>query len=322
MILDPRLVPWNAVATGVGVALPFAITGYYLWKWRIAALALLTVAPVVGWAAAIWLLQGRPPQFSPSDAPHYALHFAIAGAFVSVFGFWKKGCTGCMGPLARLIFFPALWILIFKPVFKFELGTMGWKILAFALIGMGIIGLWHKRAARWPAAEYAPWLLALTAASICLSLSGTASVGMMALTLCFAALPAAIAMLADSLRKHHIPMETDEPATDGGKPVAWLTPDSQAVTLPLAFAFPVLVCCGPLYASTTWGDASLLLATPVAGFTALRFFTNRRQKRDSYIPTSKSHFAAIAVALIAAAIPSGIAVFRVMAKAAAEEPYY
>jgi hypothetical protein len=113
MILDPRLVPWDAVVPGVVVAVPFAVAGFLLWKHRIAALSLLTISPIAGWAIAMWKMQGSLPKLVPTDAPFRAYHFAVAGAFVSMLGFWKRGCSGCMGPLARMIFFPALWLLIF-----------------------------------------------------------------------------------------------------------------------------------------------------------------------------------------------------------------
>ena len=340
-MLDPRLVPWNAVLAGLIVALLLSAAGFLLRRFRPLALALLSIAPVAGWTGSIWKLNGRLPAFPPLDAPLWSLYFAVAGVLISGLGMWKRGCSSCIGALARAAYLPLLFLLLFKPVFVWAAASLAWKGLAFGLTGMGIMGVWHRKAGRWPAAEYAPWVLGLTAASVCLAVTGTASVSLLALCLAFAAMPPAAAMLADSFGRHHLTREAEQAElamVDGvltdveilGEPetrlAKWRPPDSQSITLPLAFALPALICSGPLYASTPWSMACLVLATPVAGFIGLRLMTRvvtrHELKARRRIANGKLELVAILLALLTAGIPAAIVITHAMQKSAEEESLY
>src|SRR5690606_7460308 len=82
MILDPRLVPWSDVVPGVGVALVVAAAGFFLWRWRTAALVLLAAAPVAGLAVAMWNLRGSLPSIPPVDATLWVFYFAVGGVVI------------------------------------------------------------------------------------------------------------------------------------------------------------------------------------------------------------------------------------------------
>lgn len=326
MILDPRLVPWGAVAPGVIVAATFSIAAMFMRR-RGLALSLIAAAPIAGWFTTSWIFQGFP-DFLPDNPTLWAFPFAVVGALLSIVGFRKPGCQGCIAGIARLIYMPALWLLVFRPVFEWGAGSLAWKILAFALIGTGIVAMYARRAGRWPSAEYAPWLAALAAASVCLSLTGTAVLGTMALALCLATIPAAIVVLATAFRGGSFLADDDDSTEDVGvkRRSLFARRRPQGLTLPLAFAVPALMCSGPLYASTTWGVACLVLAAPVAGFFGLRgmeYYVKRRNARwPARLLGWKDELLAVLIALVAAALPASIAVYMVMSAAAASDPFY
>lgn len=310
----------------MAVASAVAISAMFL-KRRGLALALIAAAPIIGWMVAIWIFQGFP-EFLPDNPTLWAFPFAVAGAGLSFLGFRKPGCQGCIAGIARLIYMPALWLLIFRPVFEWGAGSLAWKILAFALVGTGIMAMYAKRAGRWPSAEYAPWLIALAASAICLSLTGTAVLGTMALALCFSTIPAAIVVLATAFRGGSFLAEDDDSAEQGvvKRRSIFARRRPQGLTLPLAFTVPALMCSGPLYASTTWGVACLVLAAPVAGFfglSGMEYYVRRRNARwPAQLLSWKHELLAILVAVSAAAVPAAIAAYIVISAAAATEAYY
>lgn len=335
MILDPRLVPWSDLVPGVGIALVLAVVGYLLWRWRIAALTTLALAPVAGWTASFYNLQGSVPAIPPGDATQWVLYFAIAGAIIAAAAlllsrsrWWSTAAL-----LMSVGFIAAIWATLLRPVaVPDETGTsMRGPALFLAWLGC-LLAMDIRNHSSWLAAEYAPWLTALLAASVCLALTGTASVSTLALALCLMAVPAAIAVLARRAVPE-APAGQAAPLTGEAQNNKEPVPDTQpaviqwqAITLPLAVSLPLLILSGALYASTPWVTTCLVLATPVVGLTALRLFGRYRARHDRLTSNLRNplrmELLAIAIALITAAVPAGIAAYQTISSAAAEEPFY
>jgi hypothetical protein len=232
-----------------------------------------------------------------------------------------------------IAFIAAIWATLLKAIaVPDESGTsmrtpvlfLAWLAFLMAIdMRKGLVGL---------SAEYAPWLVSLVTASVCLALTGTASVSTLALALALCAVPAAIVVLVRTGKTAVDPVIVETPLDPDSATVAKAavekerSPQLQAITLPLAASLPLLILSGSLFASTPWMTSLLVMLSPIAGLTALRvftFFVNRsKQSTHAVAGNWKIEVVAIGIALIAAAIPAGIAAYQVIQTAAAAEPFY
>lgn len=298
------MVPWPAVLIGVLLSVLFALPGALVRSRSRLSLTLLLLAPLVGWAASIYKLQGVP-RLPPLDIPQWAI-WAGAGSGVSaIIGIlagkrWKTVPLLCL--IVTAIGSAGGAFYLYQPYFP-----GGARLQTLATIFAPAIALLLQplalRGGRFLSAGYAPWCTGLTAASMVLALTGTATVSLLALTLAFVLLPPAIAALV-------------------APPHSASSASAAQLLLPAAAAFPFLVVAGPTLASTPANTALAVAAAPLLGMAGLAIYNTIMGRRGSRPGRWRGEVLAIIIALVLAAAPAAWAVVTTMQAAATEESLY
>jgi hypothetical protein len=259
----------------------------------------------------IILLEQRLPSMPPADVPSWAWYFALGGLVWGILSprfprfFFLYASIAMAGLFVGCVYFA-----LFVPLGAGALGSLplsGWVAVAFSLA----LALMPRPGARFPqrqGAEFAPLLVGLAAISAILVLTGTASVGVLALGLCLATLPGAVCLLILQLRSR--------------------AQQSFQFYAPQAFAFPVLACTGPLYASTAWGDVSLILggcvaaAALVAGDRWKCSRANQVRRNGAGGGSFRREVILTAIAALVAAAPTVTVIVRLLREAEQYGVYY
>jgi hypothetical protein len=283
LILDPRLVPWADVAPGIALAAAIAATGSFLAvKRNFAGSILLLLSPLIGWTLMIWQIEDKLPKIPPADVGLWCWYFALGGGAVGlIYSWWQKWPLGPRVAAPALIAAAVATAVYFALTAPFSDEVMqalpAQFILALVLGAFLIFFSLYPAKSDLPApahhaADITPALVGLASFSAILTLTGTAAVGMLALGLCLASLPMAVGLLILS--------------SCARAPVQL----SPAYWAPQVIALPVFACLGPLYASTTWTHAIIVISGCAAAalfIVAARWIIRRRALRSS---TEKSPF--------------------------------
>lgn len=324
MILDPRLVPWGDVLPGVLVSFMLAIFAWGISRWKTwPAIAVFTLTPVIGWACVIYSLNGAIPAIPPIDAPLWALYFAVAGAAMGIVSQWWTICRWSRMITAVLLaagLAAAIWFLIVGALhekYLEELTSTVWITLALCGTAVLVTTALPQSARLNAGSRFSPWITGLVIASVCLTLTGTVRLGLLALGLTLTTIPSAIAVLFVHDRVPQNP--TGKPACTLDHSAPLQCRQSWIIHLPQAFALPTLFISGPLFASTPWHVTNLALGGVIAGTLAVfawEIFSRRGPYGDKMGPVMHNVIAIIIGMLITAA-PMIVPIKKLLATAAA-----
>lgn len=310
-MLDPKLVPWNDVVLATVVALIVCLPTLIRQTPSLLKAVLYAAAPVAGLVAAIVKSQSWP-DFPPKSATTWMVYFAII-AIVPVIITWLLSRRRWWWLIALLIVIghnAGLWYGLYVPLRRWddEIPRYYQEVsLALAAIGVLLATDTRKRSSSL-VADFAPWTITLVATSMVLALTGAATIAsgsLGALVLCFAVMPVSIILLIKEL-------------VSGSHAETFCSNlrQPQVVLLPIAFALPVMIIGGALYAYTPWQYTLMLLASPIVGVAALRLFQFISAKKCPVVPGQpvkvKLVVVAILIGMIAAAIPAGYATVQCM----------
>lgn len=309
-MLDPRMVPWPAMILAFSGALPLVVLAFLFWKRPVIALPLVILAPVAGWLAGIWKLQGWP-KLPPLDIPLWG--FWLSAGLAVVAGVWtiassrlpEKSLSFRVIAVVCGVSSVHAWIFvgdIFKP---FVTDSNFWFISRLVFLYLTVKVVTKEFKTKFPTAQFLPHLITLLGTAMCLALTGTASVSLLCMALLFASLPGFLLVMAKEIK---------------GTPENKMT--GLAALAPLITGWGIMLLSGPALASTPLRSATILLLTPLvagAGVSLLAYYFKRRNLAALSL---KHSLIACAIGFVLAAAPVAYVVITAMIEAAKEEPYY